>query len=308
MCRLILGQDGADMSTNVYLVQVSGHRSTHGLGAERWADEPLKLGLYGVWRSGQGKKIFRQIQKGDYVLLYCTGNVDEYPNQIRHIYEVVERGGILDEHDKLKERVVWLKTHRLLRRGLERQTIHVMAKKGDLSPNMMKCGGHGFNVYQVEWKDYLRILEWDKNQNPQIAVQLSERELSDYILGMRILELIPEYRGYELHRNTNGKIGVRYKIDGGEVDLLFHKKKTDDLLVVELKVGEIEMKHTNQVKRYVDRLRRQNRNKGSVFGLLVGRHCPGKLKSRIEELESGGIRVATYAINLEVNLRESAQL
>jgi len=97
------------MSPDVFLVQATGEESTHDSEAETWAEEPIEYNFYRHkgWHKGKKDKDFGKVSEGDIVLLYCTGNVEGCPKQIKYIFEVEE---IVEE----REEEIGTPTNRLL--------------------------------------------------------------------------------------------------------------------------------------------------------------------------------------------------
>lgn len=79
----------------VFLIQVSGETANHGYldpykDGRSYADEVLKHNYYMqcTWHERERDSDFGKVSEGDLILVYFTGSVNKYPQQIGHIYKV----------------------------------------------------------------------------------------------------------------------------------------------------------------------------------------------------------------------------
>jgi hypothetical protein len=311
----------------VFLIQSSGRTAEHEsitFKDRTFADEAIKHGYYrnDMWDVKGRDQDFGKVGVGDYVLQYCTNDVESFPGQIRNVYEVVGLDKIDDDVDKalkkgaidkkkaeqLKKQphVIRLRLHLTLKKGLELSLIRKWVEDNMLSSAMNNCGRLGFNICAVEWNDYQTIVEWDRNQvaEPSYAIgSLLEEDLRRYIAGLPSLESIwgEKWRGYKLYAEPDGRVaGELYDTKTvGQIDLLY-QNVNGDLLVVELKRTEdTSDKAVGQIARYIGWIQ-ENIGKGkTVEGLLVSRSASEELKYATRALKD--CKLFTYEIQFKFN-------
>lgn len=309
----------------VFLIQSSGKPAEHitvKFTDRTYADEVSKHGYYRheLWDVKTRDQDFGKARVGDYVLHYCTGDVEDCPAQIKNIYEIVaiediekdidnavKNGRITKEQaEQLRKNphVLKLKLHVTLNRGLELAQIRKWVGEGKLSPAMNNCGKLGFNICQVDIKDYQTIMEWNKTQPPEPSIQIGallEEDLRRYIASLPTLETAfgSEYRGYRLYREPDGQItGELYDTKVvGQIDLLY-QNDNGDLLVIELKrTDDTSDKAVGQIARYIGWIQ-ENLAKGKkVEGLLIARSASEELKYAVKALKN--CKLFTYEIQFK---------
>jgi len=139
-----------------------------------------------------------------------------------------------------------------------------------------------------------------------LADTYSERDLEAAILR--------ELEAFLLEIGTDFAFVARQKritIDGRDyfIDLLFYHRRLRRLVAIELKLGELQAADKGQLELYLRWLAKHERHSGeeSPLGLIL---CAGKSEEHVEllELESAGIRVATYLTELPDEAMLRAQL
>jgi len=309
----------------VFLIQSSGKPAEHTTTKftdRTYADEVLRHGYYRneAWDTKVRDQDFGKAKVGDYVLHYCTGDVEDSPGQIKNIYEIVAIEGIENDIDKAlkngkitKEQaeqlsknphVLRLRLHLTLNRGLELAQIRKWVEEEVLSLAMNNCGKLGFNICEVDIKDYHTIIEWNKTQPPTPSPSLGallEEDLRHYIAQLPTLEtaLGNEYRGYKLYKEPDGRItGELYDTKiVGQIDLLY-QNDNGDLLVIELKRTEdTSDKAVGQIARYIGWVH-ENLAKGKkVEGVLIARSASEELKYAVKALKN--CKLFTYEIHFK---------
>jgi hypothetical protein len=309
----------------VFLIQSSGKPAQHitvEFPDRTYADEVLKHGYYRneLWDVKARDQDFGKCRVGDYVLHYCTGDVEDCTAQIKYIYEIaavekiesdidnaLNNGRISkDQADQLRKNphVLRLKLHVALNRGLELAQIRKWVQEGKLSPAMNNCGKLGFNICEVDVKDYETIIEWNKTQPLTPSTQLSallEEDLRHYIVNLSSLEAVlgSEYKGYRLYREPDGQItGELYDTKVvGQIDLLY-QNENGDFLVIELKRTEdTSDKAVGQIARYIGWVQ-ENLAKGKkVEGILIARSASEELKYAVKALKN--CKLFTYEIQFK---------
>jgi len=311
----------------VFLIQSSGKTAEHAsitFKDRTYAEEPIKHGYYRheSWDVKGRDQDFGKVCVGDYVIQYCTNDVETYPGQIRNIYEVVgldkidddvdralKKGAIDNEEaDRLKKKphIIRLKIHLTLKKGLELSLIRKWVEDNTFSRGMNNCGRLGFNICAVDWNDYDTIEEWDQRQVPEPSDSIGsllEEDLRRYIAGLPSLEPVwgEKYRGYKLYRESDGRVtGELYDTKiVGQIDLLY-QNANGDLLVVELKRTEdTPDKAVGQIARYTGWVL-ENIGKGkTVESILIARSASEELKYATRALRD--CKLFTYEIQFKFN-------
>lgn len=314
-------------SRKVFLIQSSGKTAEHAsvtFKDRTYADEAIKHGYYrnDLWDVKGRDQDFGKVGVGNYVIQYCTNDVESYPGQIRNIYEVVGleridddvdralKKGTIDkeEADQLKKQshIIRMRIHLTLKKGLELSLIRKWVEDNTFSSGMNNCGRLGFNICEVDWNDYQTIVEWDQRQVPEPSYSIGsllEEDLRRYIAGLPSLEPIwgEKYRGYKLYTESDGRTtGELYDTKiVGQIDLLY-QNGNDGLLVVELKRTEdTPDKAVGQIARYIGWIQ-ENIGKGKmVESILIARSASEELKYATRALKD--CKLFTYEIQFKFN-------
>lgn len=314
-------------SRKVFLIQSSGKTAEHA-GAtfkdRTYADEAIKHGYYrnDLWDVKGRDQDFGEVSVGNYVIQYCTNDVESYPGQIRNIYEVIGlekidddvdralKKGTIDkkEAEQLKKQfhIIRLRIHLTLKKGLELSLIRKWVEDNTFSPGMNNCGRLGFNICEVDWNDYETMEEWDQRQVPEPSYSIGsllEEDLRRYIAGLPSLEPVwgEKYRGYKLYSESDRIVtGELYDTKiVGQIDLLY-QNANGDLLVVELKRTEdTPDKAVGQIARYTGWIL-ENIGKGkTVESILIARSASEELKYATRALRD--CKLFTYEIQFKFN-------
>ena len=165
----------------VFLIQNSGDLASHI--TVRYTDRTYaqemfthKYYRHETWDKGKADTDFGRVRKGDYVIQYCTANVEIAPKQIIIVYEVtgiekitedvkraLKKGQITNEEAvaiKSKLRLLRLKNLKHIHPPLSLDKIKHLIELGKLSAKMKNCGQYGFNICQVEMSDLDTVLNW----------------------------------------------------------------------------------------------------------------------------------------------------
>jgi len=309
----------------VFLIQSSGKPAEHmtTIFSDRaYSDEVSKHAYYRheTWDTKTRDQDFGKAKVGDYILHYCTSDVESFPGQIKNIYEIVAIEGIdpdiekalkkgritKEEAERLRKNphVLRLRPHTTLNRGLELAQIRKWVEEGSLSSAMNNCGRLGFNICEVDSKDYKTIIDWNKTQPPtpsQSLGALLEEDLRHYIANLPTLESVlgEEYRGYRLCKEPDGRItGELYDTKiVGQIDLLY-QNDNGDFLVIELKRTEdTSDKAVGQIARYLGWVHENLSKNKKVEGLLIARSASEELKYAVNALK--GCKLLTYEIQFK---------
>lgn len=304
----------------VFLIQSSGSPAEHSIFSfsdRTFADEVMKHLYYRHenWHISSRDRDFGKVKLGDYVLHYCTGDVESNPRQIRNLYEVIgiekieedvslslRQGKITKEQAESliqHPHILRLKLHLSLRRGLELSLIRTWVGEGRLSKKMKNCGQLGFDICQVEKTDYDSIVEWNKSlpAEPSVTIgSIMEEEVRRYVAALESLEAVlgPTYAGYKLYSGEDGKTGELYDTEVvGEIDLLYQNQESGDFLVVELKRTEDTSDSVvGQIGRYLGWVGDNLAKERNVRGLIIVRSASEELRYAVKALRD--CQLATY--------------
>ena len=309
----------------VFLIQSSGKAAEHisiAFSDRTYADEVTRHGYYRHegWDTKTRDQDFGKVNVGDYVLHYCTTDVESFPGQIKNIYEVVAVERIDNDIEKALKKgkitkveaeqlakaphVLKLRLQITLNKELELAVIRKWVQDGILSGAMNNCGRLGFNICKVDPEDFEKIIEWNKSQPPEPPTTLGaimEEDLRHYIASQSTIESMfgENYKGYELYKVQDGRItGELYDTKTvGQIDLLY-QNKTGDLLVIELKRTEdTSDSAVGQIARYLGWVRDNLGKTKKVEGLLVARSASEELKYAVKALKE--CKLFTYEIQFK---------
>lgn len=308
----------------VFLVQKSGAPAEHKhikFEDRSFADEVLEYDYYmhTTWHERRQDKDFGEVSEGDLVLVYFTGNVEGYPKQISHIYEVkkiepvpeeyIEKGlkeGTITkekaEELRSKPHMLRLNLHKKLKSGVKRTRIMRGVEQGDLSEGMKKCGQMGFNIGEVEYRDYETILDWSGEATRSDYIDVEEKGLRKYVVVSELGEVLgEEFKDFRLYEDEEGRTGELYDTKVvGEIDLLYENPSTGDFLVIELKSKEdTSDKVVGQISRYMGWVNEHLAEEGETKGLIISRSFSERLKYAVRMTKN--IRLFSFKPNIKFN-------
>lgn len=309
---------------NVFLIQKSAAPAEHEhitFEDRTYAGEVLehKYYMHTSWYKRGRDKDFGKVREGDLTLVYFTGNVERYPKQISHIYEVKKRepipedqveeglreGRISEERAeelRSKPHVLRLKLHKKLIPGVKLSRIKKGVTEGELSEGMKKCGKVGFNICEVKYSDYEKILDWSEEATGPDYVEVEEEDLRKYIVVSGIGETLgEEFKDFDLYEDEEGRTGELYDTEVvGEIDLLYKTPSTGDFLVIELKKKEdTSDKVVGQMTRYMGWVMEHLAEEGETTGLIISRGFSERLKYAVKMTKN--IRLFSFEPNIKFN-------
>lgn len=283
--------------TNVFLIQVTGD-STDRPPADTKAAEPIDYGFYNHpnWHKQTKDEAFGDVAEGDIVLLYCTGNVEACPKQIKYIFQVT--GKVEDRSDGSEVGVpnkLQLEELYRLSPGFPLEKIRQGVEDGKLSDGMNRAGTQGFNITKVEESDYEAITEWAEGRDPEPTIEHYEEELRTFVADYGLGVISDTYADYELYQDTDST-GELYTTPIGEIDLLYQHPESGEFVVVELKrTQETSDKVVGQIARYLGWVGSELAMDEAVRGLIVTQTASQRLKYAAKALKD--CELATYKLN-----------
>lgn len=284
----------------VFLIQASGNEPDRPP-AETKAQEPIEYGFYNHpnWHNQAKDEDFGDVSEGDRILLYCTGNVEECPKQIKYIFRVT--GKEEDRHNGEEIGIpnkLLLERERELSPGVPLDTIRQWVEEDKFSESMNRAGTQGFNITEVDESDYEAIVEWASEQEPEPAIEHYEEELRTYVAERGVEVISDEYAGYSLYEDEDGNSGELYTTPIGEIDLLYQHPETKEFVVVELKrTQDTSDKVVGQIARYIGWVNSELAGETQVHGLIVTQTASQRLKYAVQALADCDL--ATYKLDFE---------
>jgi len=94
---------------------------------------------------------FHKVSQNDYLLVFCNPLIPHSPNQIKFIFNVI---------NKLGNQIV-LKSFTKLNRGYTLKHIKSLVEEGKLTKEMLNCGTKGFKICQVNFSDLELLVNFD---------------------------------------------------------------------------------------------------------------------------------------------------
>lgn len=290
----------------VFLIQVSGNEARDSSPASTKAGEPIEYGFYNHpnWHNQAKDEDFGEVSEGDVILLYCTGDVEECPKQIKYIYRV--DGKTEDRHDGEEIGVpnkILLSPERELSPGFPLDNIRQWVEEGRLSDEMNRAGTQGFNITEVEEADYAEIVEWAEDHEPEPSIEHYEEELRTYVARHGLGAISDKYTDYTLLEDDDGNTGELYNTPIGEIDLLYQHPESGEFVVVELKrTQDTSDKVVGQIARYLGWVNSELADGVPVHGLIVTQTASQKLKYAIQALRD--CELSTYRLDFEFSTVE----
>lgn len=244
------------------------------------------------WKDRSVVDSWRSVQKGDTVLVYCTGTVEPYPSQLSYIM-TVDQVELSDEKAILR-----FGESTELRQPMTREEILERIESGEFSEGMRGCGRQGFNFCRVTESDLEIVLKWSESKEVKEGIEVDrESLLNKYLVkfpdkieaGLKIIEpsdVLPE---------------------GAGIPDIVCKDGNGNYVVVELKSGEASYDALGQIASYKGAIMRKV--KGKVRGIIVASTFDPKILFGAEITDPYGIRLAelkkyTVDFTIEDALRE----
>ncbi|MCL9815278.1 endonuclease NucS domain-containing protein [Natranaeroarchaeum aerophilus] len=289
--------------TEVFLIQATGD-PTDRPPAETKADEPIGHGFYNHpnWHNQTKDEDFGEVEEGDIILLYCTGNVEACPKQIKYIFQVTGK-----EEDRLDGSEIGVPNKLLLEElhrlspGFPLEKIRQWVEDGKLSDAMNRAGTQGFNITNVEKADYEAITEWTDSREPEPTIEHYEEELRNFIANHGLGVISDEYANYELYQDADST-GELYTTPIGEIDLVYQHPESGELVIVELKrTQKTSDKVVGQIARYLGWAEAELAVDNQVHGLIVTQTASERLKYAVRALKD--CELATYKLNFHFEMQ-----
>lgn len=296
-----IGSPSISPMPRVFLIQASGNEAQDSSPATTKAGEPIEHGFYNHpnWHNQAKDDDFGDVSEGDVILLYCTANVDESPKQIKYIFSVDQK--VEDRADGeeigIPNKLILEREH-VLAPGFPLETIRQWVDDGKLSEPMNRAGTQGFNIIEVAESDYEAIVDWDREHEPQTAIEHYEEELRGFIVEQGIGVVDPRYSGYTLFQDDEGNIGELYGTPIGEIDLLYQNADTGEYLAAELKrTQETSDQVVGQIARYIGWVGSELAKGAEVHGLIVTQTASQRLWFAVQALAD--CQLATYRLDFK---------
>ncbi len=289
--------------SRIFLIQASGVEPERPP-ADTKAQEPIEYGFYNhpKWHNQAKDRDFGEVSEGDLILLYCTGNVEECPKQIKYIFRVTgkEEDRASGEELGIPNKLL-LEQERVLSPGFSLDNIRQRVEDGKLTESMNRAGTQGFNIAEVAESDYKSILEWSTDRDPEPAIEHYEEELRTYLAELGISVIGSEYADYEMYEDEEGNIGELYTTPVGEIDLLYEHVNSGDFVVVELKrTQETSDQVVGQISRYIGWVKNELVDGSQVHGLIVTQTASRRLKYAVQALAD--CKLATYKLDFQFEI------
>lgn len=287
----------------VFLIQATGD-STDRPPAETKADEPIGHGFYNHpnWHNQAKDEDFGEVEEGDIILLYCTGNVEACPKQIKYIFQVTGKEEDRSDGSEIgvPNKLLLEELHRLSP-GFPLEKIRQWVEDGKLSDAMNRAGTQGFNITNVEKTDYEAITEWAGSREPEPTIEHYEEELRTFVANHGLGVISDEYASYELYQDADST-GELYTTPIGEIDLLYQHPESGEFVIVELKrTQETSDKVVGQIARYLGWAEAELAADNQVHGLIVTQTASERLKYAVRALKD--CELATYKLNFHFKVQ-----
>lgn len=284
-----------------FLIQVSGNSASEASPAATKAGEPIEHGFYDHpnWHNQAKDEDFGEVSEGDVILLYCTGDVEECPKQIKYVFRV--DGKTEDRADGEEIGIpnkLLLRQEQALSPSFPLDNIRQWVEEEKLSDVMNRAGTQGFNITEVEEADYEAILEWAEDHEPEPSIEHYEEELRAYVARHGLAAISDKYANYTLYEDADGNTGELYNTPIGEIDLLYQHPDSGEFVVVELKrTQDTSDKVVGQIARYLGWVNSELADGVPVHGLIVTQTASQKLKYAVQALSD--CELSTYRLDFE---------
>jgi hypothetical protein len=273
---------------SVFLLQVNKPGSTNILQNGRY--------VAGDWRSRTKDKDHGEVKTGDLLLVYFAGQAIDFQKQLRQVYKV---------EDVLKNNWEYVLKHEHELNPITLDTIREKVKEGFLSEVFLKCGRIGFNICNIPYSEYQKVLQLSSGLPPTPPVIGAESLLEDFLVNnWRPAKFFgKEYSNLEiLEDSSGGIIGQQYDTRGiGIIDLLCIDKRTGEYCVVELKRGpESSDDAVGQLTRYMGWVKANLAGGKKVNGIIVTGGHDEKLRYAASVIPN--VHIAVYEMQFKISL------
>lgn len=102
------------------------------------------------WRKSKRHRARGKVEPGDFLIMYFTTHVDEYPGRIKSVYKVTD---ISKDHELFQ-----VEKEKEFDKPLHLPYIDQMIEKNLLGEVFENCGSQGFNIAEMSEEEYETIL------------------------------------------------------------------------------------------------------------------------------------------------------
>lgn len=276
---------------NVFLIQVSEPGSINVLRNNKYRNE--------AWQSKPRDKAHGKVRVGDLLLIYFAGRAIEYQKQLQLVCKVID----------VSKGNVEFKLENLMKiNPLTLDQIREKVNEGTLRDVFLNCGRQGFNICEIDYSDYEKILRISQMLPPVSVAVGAESLLEDFIVNnWKPSQFFGEkYANLELLEDDDGNlIGQQYDTKVvGIIDLLCVDKKSGDYVVIEIKKGtQTSDQVAGQLARYMGWIKKNLAKNKQVTGIIITGGYDEKLQYAINIIPNS--HIAVYEIDFSVKLVET---
>jgi hypothetical protein len=252
-----------------------------------------------VWSGKRRDRAQGEVEPGDTVLFYCTGDVPEYGLKLslRALVESVEADKTVIHFGELH----WFPS------PMPRDRILELVAAGELEEVFRSCGAQGFNIARLQPDSLPKVLELAEGgeQAPVRRVgpldALIETKLEDYIVqNWPGINFGSNLRIYE---EDEEPVGQQYDTgEIGRVDLLCEDIDSKDLVIIELKKGRPSDEVIGQLARYMGWVREKLAQGRGVRGIVLAPDFDAKMRYAARAIP--GVRLLRYEVRFEIHPEE----
>lgn len=273
---------------NAFLIQINQHSYKRVVDTSTYENN--------MWARKRRDSAHGEVEPGDTVLLYCTGDVPQYPLSLAFSAPV--------ESISPDKTVIHFGEIRWFRSALPRDRILELVSSGELEEAFRSCGAQGFNIAKLQPESLPVILELVgapeglPSRRPGPLDALIETKLEDYIVqNWSEIDFGSRLRLYE---EVGEPVGQQYDTgEIGRIDLLCEDLDSGDLVIIELKKGRPSDEVVGQLARYIGWAQEKIAQGRQVRGIVLAPDFDAKLRYAARAIP--GMELLRYKIRFEIS-------
>lgn len=272
--------------SNAFLIQVNAGSYRRLLDSNTYEND--------AWMRKQRDRAHGDLEVGDTLYFYCTGDVPQYSLSLacRALVETVSPDKTLIGVADLR----WFKA------PLARDRIRQLVNDGEFEEAFSGCGAQGFNIARLQLETPTKL---EQLLESLVSVPAAAPGALDGLIETKLEEYIVQHwteidfgANLELYREAGDAVGQQYDTEVGRIDLLCSDRDSGDIVVIELKRGRPSDEVIGQLARYMGWARARIANGRQVKGIILAPDFDLRLRYAAQAIP--GVQLLKYQTRFEI--------
>lgn len=271
---------------NAFLIQVNAGSYRRLLESNSYEND--------AWMRKQRDRAQGDVEVGDALYFYCTGDVPQY------YLSLACRG--LVENVSPEKTLIGVTDLRWFKAPLSRDRIRQLVNDGELEDAFNGCGAQGFNIARLQLETPAKL---EQLLESLVSVPAAGPGALDGLIETKLEEYIVQHwseidfgANLELYREDGDSVGQQYDTEVGRIDLLCSDRDSGDIVVIELKRGRPSDEVIGQLARYMGWARARIANGRPVKGIILAPDFDLRLRYAAQAIP--GVQLLKYQTRFEI--------